>query len=188
MVDLPKILYVLRLQDECWYVGTTNDLAARVEAHRTGKDGAAWTRKHKVIEVAEAIPCTSPLMEDFKTKELMQRYGVLKVRGGSYCQIKLNPAQWETLTREFRMADGKCMACGESGHFLANCPLRVKKSKSKRKSSAVPKAKRTCSRCGRNNHNIRRCHAHTHFDGTPLTDRVVAIPEQEEESSSNEDD
>lgn len=163
-MELPstKTLYILQLEDDCWYVGTTSDLNRRFRAHQE-KTACAWTKKHAVIGIVEQMPCTSPLLEDFKTKELMQKYGIARVRGGSYCQVTLRPEQWQTLNTEFRTADNRCLNCGEAGHFVNNCPLKVKSPRPSRK----PR-KRTCSRCGRNTHDIRTCYAKTHLDGSSL--------------------
>jgi hypothetical protein len=119
------ILYVLKLEDGYWYVGTTDNLANRIKLHKE-KKACKWTTKHAMIEVTEASPCTSDLLEDFRTKELMQLYGIDKVRGGTYCRVKLNKSDLKVLTKELRMANGQCLKCGNAGHFIAECPTLKK--------------------------------------------------------------
>ena len=43
--------YCLKLEDDCWYVGKTNDFPTRMKDHFRNK-GARWTRLHKPIEIA----------------------------------------------------------------------------------------------------------------------------------------
>lgn len=164
--SMKKWFYILHLEGDYWYVGTTNNLENRLLAHQSGK-GSAWTKEHPMLTMVESGPLTSPLLEDFKTKELMQKYGIAKVRGGSYCQVKLSTEQWQTLNREFRAADQRCLNCGGVGHFVANCPKQSAK-QSKPTYPKKPRKPRVCSRCGRNSHDIRTCYANTHFDGTSL--------------------
>jgi predicted GIY-YIG superfamily endonuclease len=78
------VLYVLSLEDDCWYVGISYNLNHRLSQHWTGK-GAKWTRHHPPQSVAEVVYPASLDLENQKTKELMERYGKEKVRGGSYC-------------------------------------------------------------------------------------------------------
>lgn len=186
--DQNKVLYVLRLQDDCWYVGTTNDLQRRVSDHSRGQ-GAAWTKAHPVIKLYESMPCPDPLLEDYKTKEYMRRYGMDKVRGGTYCQIRLNEQQVEALTQEFRMADGQCLNCG-GDHYIHACPepkskgkgrahngQRVAKTASPAKKSD-PSDRALCIRCGRNNHTVDTCYANTRRDGTPLRKETPVFKEE----------
>lgn len=177
-----KILYVLQLEDDCWYVGTTGNLEVRFQKHQQ-QTACEWTRCHHVVGLFSQEPCSSPLLEDFKTKELMRKYGIDRVRGGSYCQVKLNLRQWKTLNEEFRTADNRCFNCGLEGHFANACPLKLK---SKKPKSSRPKKPRCCSRCGRNSHDIRTCHAHTHFDGTSL--EGVPYYKKEQEITDDSDD
>ena len=44
-------VYILRCGDGSLYTGWTNDLDARIEAHRSGR-GAKYTRSHLPVELA----------------------------------------------------------------------------------------------------------------------------------------
>lgn len=62
--------YLLRCGDGSLYCGWTNDLASRVEAHRSGK-GAKYTRAHQPVELV--------YYEVFDTKaEAMHREAEIK--------------------------------------------------------------------------------------------------------------
>ena len=82
-------LYKLKLEDNCWYVGISEDPEARVRNHCKGK-GAAWTRLHKplvpaVVKITNLGKVSEKLAEwkeDKATERMQKRYGLNKVRGG----------------------------------------------------------------------------------------------------------
>lgn len=53
-------VYILRCGDGSLYTGWTNDLDARLEAHRSGR-GAKYTRSHLPVELSYC--------EEYETKE-----------------------------------------------------------------------------------------------------------------------
>ena len=80
-------LYVLRLEDDCYYVGMSYNLNFRWSQHWMGS-GAKWTRLHKPVEVIKVIyPATEKGIENRVTLEYMELYGKEKVKGGSYCKV-----------------------------------------------------------------------------------------------------
>jgi len=74
------IVYVLKLEDECYYVGITMNLNQRLAQHWTGQ-GAKWTRLHKPVEVMRAVYQGN---EQAITNEMIAIYGRDAVRGGSH--------------------------------------------------------------------------------------------------------
>ena len=98
-------LYCLKLEDDCWYVGISEDPIKRATKHGTSK-GAAWTRKHKpLLPIKDNIIITDlgnigltqcELKEDLVTEEMQKEYGLNKVRGGYtiHCQnMKVRPTR-----------------------------------------------------------------------------------------------
>lgn len=155
--DGTKSLYILQLQNDCWYVGTTKNLDRRLTQHREQtKECAAWIKVHPVVEVFKTRLCKDVLDEDSTTKKLMLKHGIDKVRGGSYVQVKLPQEQLDALNREFRTALDKCLICGETKHPYKKCATKK------------TRKQRCCSRCGRNTHDIRKCFANTHLNGAAL--------------------
>jgi predicted GIY-YIG superfamily endonuclease len=140
-------LYVLRLQKDNYYVGTTTDLTRRFDEHWDG-DGAAWTTKYSPIEVISVSRDKTLFDENSKVKELMSIHGINKVRGGSYSNYELTSEQINMIEYELKHVRGKCFNCGSSDHWVKDC---VK-----------------CSRCGRDNHVRKDCYAKVHVDGTKL--------------------
>lgn len=88
-----RLLYVLRLQDDCFYIGQsrTENFEARIQKHFRGK-GSAWTRLHPPIEMIEKQLVFGSyreieLKENEKVVEYMRRYGMGKVRGGFFASV-----------------------------------------------------------------------------------------------------
>ena len=132
-------IYILRLAGGNYYVGKSADPMARYEKHLTGR-GSAWTCAHRPVAVERIIRGASAFDEDRYTKEYMAKYGIDKVRGGTYVSLSLSVAQRTALQQEIRGATDSCTKCGNKGHFAANCT-------------------QGCGRCGRISHTTRNCHA-----------------------------
>ena len=78
------MIYVLELEDDCFYVGITFNLNLRIAQHLSGT-GAGWTKMHKPVKIVEVFhdACTRQ-MEDEVTKRYVDIYGAECVRGGSW--------------------------------------------------------------------------------------------------------
>jgi len=113
-------IYILKLEGGNYYVGKSDNPAQRFIQHING-EGSAWTKKYRPIKLLNIIPNASGFDEDKHVKELMAKYGIEKVRGGTYVQDKLSAAQEEMLKKEIRGATDCCTRCGKEGHFVANC-------------------------------------------------------------------
>jgi len=83
------IVYVLKLNDGCYYVGLTHDLNRRLSQH-FGGTGALWTRLHKPISLEKVyfLNYGEEDLENKITREYMKLYGQDKVKGGIYNDIK----------------------------------------------------------------------------------------------------
>jgi len=191
------IIYVLQLQDDCFYIGKTKDLDRRVEEHKRG-EGSAWTKLHPVVKLKETFNGDS-YSEDRLVKNYMQIYGIDKVRGGSYSQIELSSETITFLIREIRGATDCCFRCGRSNHFIKNCYaktdvngnslLKEDKPKEIQKLSipeevkpAPPNVKpldpeepTKCTRCGRIDHWRITCTAMEDIDGKKLEPDPVGM-------------
>lgn len=56
----------------------------------------------------------------------MQNYGILNVRGGSFCQIKLSNDNIVTLNQIISSVSDKCYICGNLGHYAVDCKREIK--------------------------------------------------------------
>ena len=120
MTSMTTNIYVLRLEGGRYYVGKTDNVPQRFQQHLHGQ-GSAWTKKYKTVSLEKTIKHASVFDEDKVTKEYMAKYGVDKVRGGSYVQMELSEEQKTMLERELRGAKDLCTRCGRSGHFVKDC-------------------------------------------------------------------
>jgi predicted GIY-YIG superfamily endonuclease len=117
-------IYVLRLEGGRYYVGKSEDISKRYKQH-LGGSGSAWTRKYKPLSLVKTIENVSSFEEDKVTKEYMSKYGIDKVRGGSYVEIDLSDFQTESIKTEIWGAKDLCTQCGRSGHFVKNCHAKT---------------------------------------------------------------
>lgn len=113
-------IYVLRLEGHRYYIGKSDDVLNRYQQHLNG-NGSAWTKKYKPISLEKTYENVSSFDEDKITKEYMSKYGIEKVRGGSYVEIELSDFHKEVLKMEIWAAKDCCTQCGRSGHFVKDC-------------------------------------------------------------------
>ena len=84
-VTILPMVYVLELEDECWYIGITHNLNLRFAQHMAG-DGAVWTKMHRPIRIYDVYSEDATLrLENEVTQKFMEEFGEDKVRGGSWC-------------------------------------------------------------------------------------------------------
>lgn len=82
-------IYILRLEDNKYYVGKTNNIKKRIKQHKESY-GSSWTKKYKFIEMIDVIETNEHFLEDMYVKKYMNRYGINNVRGGSYSRVLLS--------------------------------------------------------------------------------------------------
>ena len=181
-------LYILQLQGGKYYVGKTNDLTRRYHEHKTGQ-GSEWTSLYKPIKMLETRQIESSDDENNITKQLMKKYGIENVRGGSYVQINLPDYVYKTLQLEIRGNTDACFKCGEQGHFARNCLFESEseseeeqvwvtnccKKEFKNLTRAVTHERKcmesispNCYRCGRKGHYSTQCYARSTVDGDDI--------------------
>ena len=171
-------IYILKLEGGNYYVGKSDNPAQRLDQHLKGK-GASWTKIHRPVKLVKIIENASHFDEDKHVKELMAKFGIDKVRGGTYVQETLSEAQEESLKKEIRSATDCCTRCGQAGHFVANCWAK----KEADSPSPAKKSGGACYRCGRTSHWSPDCYATTHVDGYELSE-----DEEDDEDDEDEDD
>ena len=74
-------IYTLSLEDGKYYVGKTTDPVNRIVQHYQGI-GSKWTEMHRPIDLHAHFE-GDDFDEDKTVKQMMQKHGIDKVRGGS---------------------------------------------------------------------------------------------------------
>jgi len=82
-------IYILGLEDEKYYVGTTTNSYFTLKSY-LNNNNAAWTQKYKPLRVTRFIEDCYDYEEDIVTLNLMKIYGIANVRGGSYANVNLD--------------------------------------------------------------------------------------------------
>ena len=114
-------IYILRLTNNKYYIGKTNNPQKRILNHFQHQ-GSAWSKKYKPISVEKMINNASNFDEDKWTIIYMKIYGMDNVRGGSFCSIQLSKSNKETLQQMITGTSDCCYKCGQSGHYISQCP------------------------------------------------------------------
>jgi predicted GIY-YIG superfamily endonuclease len=118
-------IYALKLQNNKYYIGKTNNPSFRLEEHFK-TNGCAWTKKYSPIQLLELIPNCDDYDEDKYTRKYMDKYGIENVRGGSFVTIELDSSTIEYLSKMSDGTNNRCFKCGEEGHFANSCKKKVK--------------------------------------------------------------
>lgn len=172
-----QIVYILKLEQDKYYVGRTTNLDRRLLEHFNG-DGSEWTKKYKPVKLVEKIENCNNYDEDKYTKMYMDKYGIDHVRGGMYTQIILDDNTIKHLKLSSISSNDRCYHCKKPGHFAKQCPIKCPRCgynthnevdcyAIKHKNGYYIDA---CTRCGYNTHNKENCYATTHKNGYNITE------------------
>ena len=118
-------VYILKLENEKWYVGYTERAIKRIEQHIDEK-GAKWTKKHPPIEPTPYFmsePIHDKEDEDRITLSLMAKHGIQNVRGGRWCMVTMAPRTIKRIEKLLPKAEKgvMCDRCGRDSHSRAQC-------------------------------------------------------------------
>ena len=113
-------IYVLKLQNNKYYVGKTTNPHYRLNEHFS-ECGSEWTKKYKPICIHELRPDKTATDEQIVTQEYMKKYGINNVRGGPWCKISLTKSEEDLITKIIQSNTDNCYKCGKPGHFSSAC-------------------------------------------------------------------
>lgn len=118
------MIYVLSLKDDFFYVGSSSCIEKRIAAHFNG-NGSVWTSLHPPVSVFAVLEEEkNDFAEDNVTLHLMHRYGIHRVRGGSFTSIILCKEDISCISRQLATAFKLCFKCHGTGHLAGFCPKR----------------------------------------------------------------
>ena len=167
-------IYILKLKNNKYYIGKTNDIEKRFLEHMSG-NGSLWTQINKPIKIEKVIPNASKYDEDRYVKEYMYKYGIDNVRGGTYVTEELDEIARYSLQKELWGANDCCTQCGRKGHFVKDCKYNTDVNGEDIYEEEVEEVvyknvykKNSCHRCGRTGHFINDCYARTDVDGNDI--------------------
>ena len=79
-------IYVLELEDNCWYVGRSDNVLERLRNHFRG-NGSKWTKAHKPVRVALILPGYEQA-EFLLTCDMVKLFGIEFVRGAYWSSVE----------------------------------------------------------------------------------------------------
>jgi len=82
-------LYILKLENDKWFIGKSANVEKRYEQHLNG-EADPFTQLHKPISLELSRDLTSETDHDETVREYMRKYGVENVRGGIYSKTEFN--------------------------------------------------------------------------------------------------
>ena len=101
-------IYALKLQSNKYYIGkTTANILVTLEDH-TNNNASQWTKIYKPVDLIELIKNCDEYDEDKYTIKYMSMFGIDNVRGGSFCDVKLDDFDIRILNKMINNAKNKC--------------------------------------------------------------------------------
>ena len=111
-------VYVLKLENNKYYVGKTKNLQKRLESHRQGT--TVFTRKYNSVKLIECIRTNMKYMENNLYFKYVEKYGIDNVRGDIFSRETLAPIDIYYIKKIMRNENNDCFACG-GDHFINQC-------------------------------------------------------------------
>ena len=119
---MPSI-FILKCADNCYYIGKTHgSYFIEIDNHFQGR-GCEWTRIHKPIRLEILRHFCDESDDDFYTRLYVTKYGLDKVRGGSYSQTHLTEQQIYEMNHYPIDTHITCLKCFTKGHKGHLCPF-----------------------------------------------------------------
>jgi hypothetical protein len=116
-------VYILKCEHNCYYIGKTRgSYFIDIGNHFQGK-GCEWTKLHKPVRLEILRHFCNEEDDDFYTRLYMTKYGLDKVRGGSYSQVELSEQQVYELNHYPIDQQITCFKCSLKGHKGYICPF-----------------------------------------------------------------
>lgn len=122
------IIYILKCEEDKFYVGKTNDIKLSINEHFNGS-GSTWTKIYKPIELIEKHESDDDYDEDKFTLKMMGLYGINNVRGGAFMDVNLQKSDIKTINKILFRINKKYHLCDKLNisHGKCFCENEIKK-------------------------------------------------------------
>lgn len=99
------------------------------------KNGSKWTKKYPVVDLYDFHPRMKASDENRITREMMRKFGVANVRGGSWTKVNMTKSEIARLEAKLKqktlVSTKKCTRCGRDSHTKSKCYARTHKNGSR---------------------------------------------------------
>lgn len=117
---MSKSVYILELEQNKWYIGSSINYKSRVDSHFSG-NGSEYTKLYKPIKLHKVYSNSDEIDEDNYTLKYMSQYGIDNVRGGTFTQIFLDNHHKKVIQEMIFSRENKCYKCGSKDHKVNEC-------------------------------------------------------------------
>tara|TARA_B100000035_G_C20997918_1_gene553398 strand:+ start:334 stop:846 length:513 start_codon:yes stop_codon:yes gene_type:complete len=114
-----NLVYILKLNNNKYYIGKTNNLNKRIQQHQNNT-GASWTKNNKIKDILK-FKNKYKFLELEKTLEYMHKYGIDNVRGSMFTKYNLSIDDKITAAKLYCELNDLCRKCGSKNHFVKQC-------------------------------------------------------------------
>ena len=107
-----------------FYVGKSNDIARRVNAHMSGQGGVGYLSGKTLRQVDIITRGSSKDLESWERNETLQRmyqFGIDNVRGWMFTGVKISKDQHQAAFNQICEKHDLCRRCGHKSHFQGKC-------------------------------------------------------------------
>lgn len=124
----PTSVYILELEDDRVYVGSSTNVERRIAQHLSG-NGSAFTRLYKPTGVRLPrlgnVNGDGDAAERDETLRYMYLKGIPMVRGWKFTQVIMPFSDFAEAEANIRELFDLCRRCGRAGHFMTKCNATV---------------------------------------------------------------
>ena len=121
-------MYILELEDDRVYVGSSKNVKRRIAQHQAGT-GSAYTRLYKPTGVLLPrlgnVEGDGDAAERDETLRYMSLRGIPMVRGWKFTQVIMPFSDFDEAEANIRELFDLCRRCGRAGHFMTKCTAVV---------------------------------------------------------------
>lgn len=124
-------IYVLKLENDCYYIGYTNRFEKRMEQHFFDCKRVIWTNIHHPMKIIKVIDISKVEIPDYnkyesaETIRFMQEYGIEKVRGGDFVSEDTNEIRRLLKTHGFDTINNSLFPISDASDIYRNCMFEL---------------------------------------------------------------